>query len=423
MSHSPERGVGEIDQAKHDQLFLSLKAKLMADYGIDPDRDFGQPSRGQQQQQQQQQHSHDDDGDGQDEEEGCGHAACEHGHSDDVPVSFQPFGLSSSGLSLSESILEYRMENGRTYHRYKDGKYTLPNDQAEQERLGTALPLGSFLLHLQHNVFLLTFDNRLGLAPPCQKGAEVPGRVLDVGTGTGIWAIDFGDEHPEAEIQSSLPPNVDFEVDDIEEEWVFDEPFDYIHSRLMTSSIADWKDNLTPGGYLELQEVDVGPSCDDGTLDPTTSALARYCALLHDASVMLGRPYQEIPKLAGLMRDPEVGFVDVEVRVFKWPTNGWPAADTEEGRRLKELGVWSGENIVAGLQGFAMAPFTRAFGWSKEDVDAFLVGVRNEMRDESIHAYGLVPNGDDARARVVLIDVLNGILRPEVDFASIAIND
>lgn len=42
----------------------------------------------------------------------------------------------------------------------------------------------------------------------------------------------------------SLPPNVDFEVDDIEEEWVFDEPFDYIHSRLMTSSIADWKEYL-----------------------------------------------------------------------------------------------------------------------------------------------------------------------------------
>ncbi|OHE98946.1 hypothetical protein CORC01_05842 [Colletotrichum orchidophilum] len=365
--------------------------RLMSSEGMNGDGDLIEPAR---------QSPENDDGDDDDDDgSGCACATGEHGHSEDVP------GLSSSGISLSESILEYRMENGRTYHRYKDGKYTLPNDQAEQERLD-----------LQHNVFLLTFDNRLGLAPPCQKGAVVPGRVLDIGTGTGIWAIDFGDEHPEAEVlgidlspsqPTFLPPNVDFEIDDLEEDWVFDEPFDYIHSRLMTSSIADWKEylqkcyelsplphylpiNLAPGGYLELQEVDVGPSCDDGTLDHTTSALARYCALLYDASVKLGRPYQEIPKLADLMRDAEVGFVDVEVKVFKWPTNGWPAADSDDGGRLRELGVWSGENIVAGLEALAMAPFTRAHGWSKEDVDAFLVDVKREMRDESIHAYGLV---------------------------------
>lgn len=52
---------------------------------------------------------------------------------------------------------------------------------------------------LQHNLFLLTFDDKLGNAPPNDKDAKV-GRVLDVGTGTGIWCVDFGDEHPEAEI-------------------------------------------------------------------------------------------------------------------------------------------------------------------------------------------------------------------------------
>jgi hypothetical protein len=26
-----------------------------------------------------------------------------------------------------------------------------------------------------------------------------------VGTGTGIWAIDFGDEHPEAEVKRGTP--------------------------------------------------------------------------------------------------------------------------------------------------------------------------------------------------------------------------
>ncbi|RKL40229.1 hypothetical protein BFJ70_g5459 [Fusarium oxysporum] len=95
--------------------------------------------------------------------------------------------LQSSTASISSSILNYRRENGRTYHAYKDGKYALPNDEAENERLD-----------LQHNLFLLTFDDKLGLAPPNKPDAKVK-HVLDIGTGTGIWAIDYADEHPEAQ--------------------------------------------------------------------------------------------------------------------------------------------------------------------------------------------------------------------------------
>lgn len=52
---------------------------------------------------------------------------------------------------------------------------------------------------LQHHLFLLTLEGKLGLSPPNEQDSKVK-RVLDVGTGTGIWAIEFGDLHPEAEV-------------------------------------------------------------------------------------------------------------------------------------------------------------------------------------------------------------------------------
>lgn len=52
---------------------------------------------------------------------------------------------------------------------------------------------------LQHALFLRTFDDNLGFAPPNDPGADVK-HVLDVGTGTGIWAMDYADEHPGAEV-------------------------------------------------------------------------------------------------------------------------------------------------------------------------------------------------------------------------------
>lgn len=52
---------------------------------------------------------------------------------------------------------------------------------------------------MQHEICNVTFYGRLGLAPSCDEGAKV-GRVLDLGTGTGLWAIDYADNHPESEV-------------------------------------------------------------------------------------------------------------------------------------------------------------------------------------------------------------------------------
>ena len=37
-----------------------------------------------------------------------------------------------------------------------------------------------------------------------------------------------------------VPPNVRFEVDDVEADWTYLQKFDYIHSRFMGISIKNW---------------------------------------------------------------------------------------------------------------------------------------------------------------------------------------
>lgn len=49
--------------------------------------------------------------------------------------------------------------------------------------------------------------------------------------------------------------------------------------------------------------------------------------------------------------------------------------------------MWTLENFTSGLSAFSMALFTRVLGWSKDEVDVFLVHVRREMKNKKVHAY------------------------------------
>ncbi|WYZ46579.1 hypothetical protein EsH8_IX_000804 [Colletotrichum jinshuiense] len=156
---------------------------------------------------------------------------------DDISVSASSTGESaqSSLSSMRSSIRNHRRENGRTYHTLSDGTYILPNDEMEQERLD-----------LTHHLWDLTWDNQLCVCPK-KDGAE---NVLDIGTGTGVWAMDYADAHPEAKVvgvdlspiqPGFVPPNCSFEIDDVEKEWTWSVNFDFVLIRHMNSAIASWE--------------------------------------------------------------------------------------------------------------------------------------------------------------------------------------
>lgn len=82
--------------------------------------------------------------------------------------------------TLASSVIAGRIENGRQYHAYRDGAYWGPNDELAKE-----------ILDFAHHMYLITLDQRLHLAP-----LKNPQRILDVGCGTGIWAIDIAGTSP-----------------------------------------------------------------------------------------------------------------------------------------------------------------------------------------------------------------------------------
>lgn len=139
---------------------------------------------------------------------------------------------------------------------------------------------------LQHKAWELVLGNKLFMAP---IGEAVD--VLDIGTGTGIWAIEFARQHPESQVvgtdislvqpRKNLPHNCTFEREDSEEEWVFDKLFDYIHWRLMFTCFGDFKamiqkvfDHLKPGGCEYPRPVHVAAS---GSIDKVFSDWYRTC--------------------------------------------------------------------------------------------------------------------------------------------------
>ena len=75
---------------------------------------------------------------------------------------------------MSESIFAYRKIHGRTYNAPKTAEYWAPNDDQQNEGLD-----------LLHNSLMMIMGDKLFLAPI----GDNPQLVLDVGTGTGIWAM------------------------------------------------------------------------------------------------------------------------------------------------------------------------------------------------------------------------------------------
>jgi SAM-dependent methyltransferase len=248
-------------------------------------------------------------------------------------------------------------------------------------------------LDLQHHAFRLTLDGKLYRAPI----ADDVQRVLDVGCGTGIWSIEFADEHPSAHVigtdlspiqPEQVPPNCEFLIDDCTREWIFHHPFDFIHTRAMVASIKDWNrlfeqayTNLKPGGYIECQELVFPIKCMTPGVTASNSPLMRWSSLFFEAADRIGLDATGPRHLAPALQ--RAGFIDINLKTYKWPLGKWA-----KGAKFKLLGRYVFEDLWDALPSMSLGLFTRVLNWSRDEVEVFLAECRQESKRRDRHYYG-----------------------------------
>ncbi|EMD34976.1 hypothetical protein CERSUDRAFT_85733 [Gelatoporia subvermispora B] len=171
-----------------------------------------------------------------------GPGAIDH-YVDDDPASSIASDTSSDIVELGpdEFPRHFRQEVGRLFHSHGSSPYPLPVDGNEQERM-----------RLLHEMLYKLFGrkNYIGPVPEVLSPGSRMRRVVDLGTGTGLWPLDMAEEFRYVRfdgldivpIQTRFPPdNVVFEIHDIASCTRFpDGAMDLVHARFIAMAVASY---------------------------------------------------------------------------------------------------------------------------------------------------------------------------------------
>ncbi|KAL2796124.1 S-adenosyl-L-methionine-dependent methyltransferase [Aspergillus keveii] len=293
--------------------------------------------------------------------------------------------MSPSYSKDSESEHTYE-ENDRKYQSFRKGTYFLPCDEQEQDRLD-----------IFHKLFTVArVSESLIYAPHPNDG-----RFLDLGCGTGIWAIEVANKYPNAEVTGvdlapiqprNHPRNCQFYAPfDFENPFALGEDsWHLIHLQMGCGSVLSWPNlyrrifnHLTPGtGWFEQVEIDFEPRCDDRSLEGT--AIRHWYQCLKQATADTMRP------IAHSSRDTikhlqDEGFVDIDHQIVGLPLSEWHQDEHE-----RKVARWYNLAFLESIENMSLALFSRVLGWPLDNIKELAQNVQKEAYNKNIHAYNIL---------------------------------
>ncbi|KAG7436546.1 Secondary metabolism regulator LAE1 [Fusarium oxysporum f. sp. raphani] len=219
-------------------------------------------------------------------------------------------------------------------------------------------------------------------------------RVLDIGTASGRWALDFADEHPGVEVTSIdltplapnyVPPNLCFQVVKSLDLQTFKKSSqDFVHLRELKGRINNWVefareifDVLKPGGVAEFHERTIEFKANAEL--PEDSFMKEWGDLFRKAGAERGARFDVIESGILLSSLRAAGFSDIKEYTYDVPIEHW--------QKQGEIGRLAWLECVCDIEGSIFRPAVKNSGWREDRCHMFAAGLRDELKKTTVKPY------------------------------------
>ncbi|KAI4865198.1 S-adenosyl-L-methionine-dependent methyltransferase [Hypoxylon rubiginosum] len=269
-------------------------------------------------------------------------------------------------------------------HRYHiSGKIFLAFDEPERQRC-----------EVQHKLYRHSLDGAL-------TSTRLPldvARILDLGTGTGVWPIEMAARYPQAHItgvdvypiqrRKGVPPNVKFEIDDVENPWNMpDNSLDFVHARSIAGGVRDWPallrqtySKLKPGGLFEMTEIAIHVLDFDGKF-AEAELCPEFLHLFRSMSEKVGIDFSPSPRVPEWLVD--ANFEKIVQRSEILPVGNWAQDEKMRARQSLMNNILNKDYVLENHCGLLF----QSCGWTKEEFDALVPSFWQEIQAAQVRPY------------------------------------